>query len=57
MDGVGFPLAAETKDTDEPRQTAVFVGLAVTTGAEPTVTVALPDPVLLQRVSDTAVTE
>ena len=54
--GVGLPLAAPVKETEVPAHTVLFVGLAVTTGAVLTVTVALPVPALLQLASLTVVT-
>ncbi len=54
--GAGVPLAAAAKETALPAHTAAPTGLAVTAGAELTVTVALPEPELEQRASVTLVT-
>ena len=54
--GVGLPLAAAANETELPAHTVLFAGLAVTAGAELTVTVALPEPELEQLASVTLVT-
>ena len=54
--GAGVPVAVEVKEAEFPAQTVLLVGLAVTTGREFTVMVALPEAVPVQFASATDVT-
>ncbi len=51
-----MPVADAVNETEPPAHTALLAGLAVTTGAVLTVTVALPEPALEQLASVTLVT-